>query len=118
MRNPTPTARRHALSLCMTPEDRGLFDRAARVAGTMTAAFVLDAARRAAEDVVMDRTLFRVGPEAFEGFRARLDEAPRPNDRLRSPLQAGAPWENTSESSRPAVSHRRWHLVPSTGKHE
>lgn len=44
-------------------------------------------------DALLDRTLFVVGPEAFDAFRARLDEPPHPNDKLRRALQTPAPWE-------------------------
>jgi uncharacterized protein (DUF1778 family) len=93
MLNPTPTARRDTLNLRIKPEDRRLIDRAAQLTGKTKTVFVLEAARRAAEDALLDRTLFLVGPEAFEAFRARLDEPPRPNDRLRRSLQTPAPWE-------------------------
>jgi uncharacterized protein (DUF1778 family) len=88
-----PTARRDTLNLRIKPEDRGLIDRAAKLTGKTKTDFVLDAARRAAEDALLDRTLFVVGPEAFDAFRARLDEPPHPNDKLRRALQTAAPWE-------------------------
>jgi uncharacterized protein (DUF1778 family) len=54
---------------------------------------VLDAARRAAEDALLDRTVFALGPKAFADFVARLDAPPRANPRLRRSLQTPAPWE-------------------------
>ena len=88
-----PLGRRDTLNLRIKPEDRGLIDRAARLSGKTRTDFVLDAARRAAEDAVLDRTLLVVGPEAFDAFRARLDAPPHPNDRLRRSLRTAAPWE-------------------------
>jgi uncharacterized protein (DUF1778 family) len=88
-----PTSRRETLNLRIKPGDRGLIDRAAQLTGKTKTDFVLEAARRAAEDALQDRTLFVVGPEAFEAFRARLDEAPHPNDKLRRTLQTPPPWE-------------------------
>jgi uncharacterized protein (DUF1778 family) len=93
MPNAKPTARRGTLNLRIKPEDRGLIDRAAKLTGKTRTDFVLEAARRAAEDALLDRTLFVVGPEAFDAFRARLDEPPHPNDKLRRALQTPAPWE-------------------------
>ena len=93
MPSPTLTARRDTLSLRIKPEDQGLIDRAAQLTGKTKTVFVLDAARRAAEDALLDQTLFLAGAEAFEAFRARLDEPPRPNERLRRSLQTPAPWE-------------------------
>jgi len=87
------TLRRDTLNLRIKQEDRGLIDRAARITGKTKTDFVLDAARRAAEDALLDRTLIIVGPDAFEAFRARLDEPPHPNDRLLRTLRTPAPWE-------------------------
>ena len=93
MPNTKPTARRDTLNLRIKPEDRGLIDRAAKLTGKTKTDFVLEAARRAAEDALLDRTLFVVGPEAFDACRARLDEPPHPNEKLRRALQTPAPWE-------------------------
>jgi uncharacterized protein (DUF1778 family) len=84
---------RNTLNLRIKPHDRGLIDRAAQLTGKTKTDFVLDAARRAAEDALLDRTLFTVGPAAFDAFRARLDEPPRPNDKLRRALKTAAPWQ-------------------------
>jgi uncharacterized protein (DUF1778 family) len=93
MQNAKPAAHRDTLNLRIKPDDRGLIDRAAKLTGKTKTDFVLDAARRAAEDALLDRTLFVVGPEAFDAFRARLDEPPHPNEKLRRTLQTPAPWE-------------------------
>jgi uncharacterized protein (DUF1778 family) len=93
MPNTKPTERRDTLNLRIKSEDRGLIDRAAKLTGKTKTDFVLEAARRAAEDALLDHTLFVVGPEAFDAFRARLDEPPHPNAKLRRALQTPAPWE-------------------------
>jgi uncharacterized protein (DUF1778 family) len=88
-----PVSRRETLNLRIKPDDRGLIDRAAQLTGKTKTDFVLDAARRAAEEALLDRTLFVVGPDAFETFLARLDEKPYPNERLRRALETPAPWD-------------------------
>jgi uncharacterized protein (DUF1778 family) len=55
--------------------------------------FVLEAARRAAEEALLDRTIFSVSPQAYAAFIARLDEPPKPNERLRRTMQTRPPWE-------------------------
>jgi len=55
--------------------------------------FVLTAARHAAEDALMDRTVFAVNPKAYAEFLTRLDASPRPNARLLRSLKTSAPWE-------------------------
>jgi len=93
MPGPKPNARRDTLNLRIKPEERGLIDRAAQLTGKTKTDFVLEAARRAAEDALLDRALLLVSPQALDAFRARLDEAPRPNDRLRRALRTPSPWE-------------------------
>jgi len=70
-----------------------LIDRAAKLSGKNRTDFMLDAARRAAEETLLDRTLFVVSPEAYAEFLARLDAPPQPNERLRKTMQTPAPWE-------------------------
>ena len=86
-------ARREALNIRIQPQVRELIDRAAELAGKNRTDFVLDAARRAAEDTLLDRTVFAVSPKAYREFLARLDAPPKPNKRLRKSMQTPAPWE-------------------------
>ena len=85
--------RREALNLRIKPQVRELIDRAAELAGKNRTDFVLDAARRAAEDTLLDRTVFTVSPKAYRQFLARLDAPPKPNKRLVKSMQTPAPWE-------------------------
>jgi uncharacterized protein (DUF1778 family) len=86
-------SRREALNLRIKPQVRELIDRAAELAGKNRTDFVLDAARRAAEDTLLDRTVFTVSPKVFHQFLARLDAPPQPNKRLLKSMQTPAPWE-------------------------
>ena len=85
--------RREALNSRIKRPVRELIARAAKLAGKNRTDFVLDAARRAAEDTLLDRTVFAVSPRAYRQFLARLDAPPRPNKRLRKSMQTPAPWE-------------------------
>ncbi len=86
-------ARREALNIRIKPHVRELIDRAAELAGKNRTDFVLDAARRAAEDTLLDRTVFTFGPKAYRQFLARLDAPPSPNKRLLKSMQTRALWE-------------------------
>jgi uncharacterized protein (DUF1778 family) len=86
-------AKREALNLRIKPDVRELIDRAAELAGKNRTDFVLDAARRAAEDTLLDRTVFTLRPKAYRQFLARLDAPPRPNKRLFKTMRTPAPWE-------------------------
>lgn len=84
---------RDTLNLRIKPAERGLIDRAATLTGKTRTDFVLEAARKAAEDALLDRTIFTVSPDAHAAFLARLDEPPRPNERLRRTMQTTPPWD-------------------------
>src|SRR5712672_790049 len=90
---PKRATTRHTLNLRIKPELRGLIDRAAQLAGKNRTDFVLEAARRAAEDALLDRTVFTVSPAAYAEFPVRLDAPPQPNERLRRTMQTPAPWD-------------------------
>lgn len=83
---------RDTLNIRIRPEVRALIDHAAAMTGRTRTDFVLDAARRAAQDALLDRTLFTMRPKAFAEFVKRLDAPPRPNARLRRALRTQPPW--------------------------
>jgi uncharacterized protein (DUF1778 family) len=74
------------------PELRALIDQAAELAGKNRTDFVLDAARQAAQNTLLDRTVIQVSDKAYAEFVARLEASPKPNERLRKALQTPAPW--------------------------
>jgi uncharacterized protein (DUF1778 family) len=86
-------SRREALNIRIKPQVRELIDRAAELAGKNRTDFVLDAARHAAEDTLLDRTVFMVSPKVYREFLARLDALPQPNKHLLKSMQTPAPWE-------------------------
>lgn len=89
----TTKTRRDTLNLRIPPAERNLIDRAAQAAGKTRTDFILEAARRAAEEALLDRALMVVGPEAYGEFLARLDRPAQPNDSLRRTMQSKAPWQ-------------------------
>ncbi len=91
----TARPRSDTLNLRIRPEERGLIDRAAAATGKTRTDFVIDAARRAAEDALLDRALFLMDEDSFARFQARLDEPPRPNGRLRRTMTAESPWKDS-----------------------
>jgi uncharacterized protein (DUF1778 family) len=83
---------RETLNLRIGAAERGLIDRAAKSSGKTRTDFILGAARRAAEEELLDRSLFLVSPAAYTKFLALLDAPPKPNARLRRALQTQPPW--------------------------
>ena len=86
-------AKRETLNIRIKPEVRDLIDRAAKSRGKNRTDFILDSARLAAEDTLLDQVIMRVSPQAYEQFQARLDMPPNANDGLRQTMQTPAPWE-------------------------
>ena len=74
-------------------DDRNLIDRAARLLGKSRTDFMLESARQAAQDALLDQTLFKVRTKIYAQFLARLDAPPQPNKRLRRTMTARAPWD-------------------------
>lgn len=89
----TTPGKRETLNLRIKPEERSLIDRAAKARGKNRTDFMLDAARSAAEEALLDQTLITASPDAYAAFLARLDMPPQPNARLRKTMQTPAPWE-------------------------
>jgi uncharacterized protein (DUF1778 family) len=84
--------KRDTLNLRIKPEERSLIDRAAKLRGKNRTDFVLEAARAAAEDALLDQTVIRVSPKAYADFLAKLDAPPQPNEQLRKTMQTTPPW--------------------------
>ena len=89
----TAPGKRETLNIRIKPEERGLIDRAAKARGKNRTDFILDAARLAAEETLLDQALTMVSPEAYAEFVARLDQPPEPNEQLRKTMQTPPPWD-------------------------
>ena len=72
---------------------RDLIDQAADRLGRSRSDFMLEAACRQAEDVLLDQTYFVLDSDKMAAFQALLDKPPAPTERLRRLLNAPAPWE-------------------------
>ena len=84
---------RDTLNMRIKPEDRSLFDWAAKAQGKTRTDFILEAARKAAEETLLDRSIVRVDHESYEEFTRRLDAPAKPSDALRKTMRAKAPWD-------------------------
>jgi uncharacterized protein (DUF1778 family) len=72
---------------------RDLIDQAAERLGRSRSDFMLDAACRKAEDVLLDQAFFTVDAGTFEKFQALLDRPLPATDKLRRLLKTKAPWD-------------------------
>jgi uncharacterized protein (DUF1778 family) len=87
------SGREAVISIRARHRQRELIDRAAAALGRNRSEFMLDAACRAAEEVLLDRRLIELDPEAWERFNALLDAPPRDNPALRALLGRKPVWE-------------------------
>ena len=81
------------INLRANQRQRALIDRAAETLGKNRSDFMLEAACREADSVLLDRRLFLLDEKAFKRFAAALDRPPADNPKLRRLLTAKAPWE-------------------------
>jgi len=81
-----------AVNLRVRDDVRALIDRAAKSHGKSRSEFMIDAARRAAEDALLDQTLVRVDAATHAHFLEVLDQPPSGAgfERL---MAATKPWE-------------------------
>ena len=86
-------ARNAAINLRASHRQRALIDRAAEAAGKNRSDFMLEAACREANAVLLDRRLFLLDEKACRRFTDALDKPPAENPRLRRLLRTKPPWE-------------------------
>jgi uncharacterized protein (DUF1778 family) len=82
-----------AINLRANRRQRALIDRAAEALGKNRSDFMLEAACREANAVLVDRRFFLVDEKTFKRFTEALDRAPTDKPRLRRLLTSRAPWE-------------------------
>lgn len=81
-----------AVNLRIREDLRSLIDRAARAHGKTRSDFMIDAARRAAEDALLNQTLVLVDAETYAHFLEVLDK-PTTNEGYRRLMAAPKPWK-------------------------
>ncbi len=81
------------INLRASRRQRALIDRAAQALGRNRSDFMLEAACREADAVLLDRRLFLLDDKAYKRFAAALDKGPADNPRLRRLLASKPPWE-------------------------
>jgi len=86
------SAPRETLNIRIPAAERSLIDRAALSSGKTRTDFILSAARRAAEEALLDRALILVKASMFDKFLALLERPAKPNPRLRRTMKTTPPW--------------------------
>lgn len=85
--------KRETLNIRIKADVRNLIDRAAKSRGKNRTDFILESARAAAEDALLDQVIMAVSPQAYAQFLNRLDMPPKANDQLHKTMSTPAPWD-------------------------
>jgi uncharacterized protein (DUF1778 family) len=88
-----PEDRNQTINLRAKRSQKALIDRAAAALGRNRSDFMLDAACREAEAVLLDRRYFALPTEEFRRFTTMLDKPPASNPKLARLLKTTPPWE-------------------------
>ena len=81
----------HAVNLRVREDVRTLIDRAAKAHGKTRSDFMIDAARRAAEEALLDQTFVRVDHQTYDHFLKVLDQ-PASGKGFERLMKASKPW--------------------------
>lgn len=87
------TTRDVNINLRVSRRQRSLIDEAVAAVGRSRSDFMLEAACRQAEEVLLDRRYFQLDQERFETFISMLDTAPEDNAALNALMAKNAPWD-------------------------
>ena len=84
---------RETINLRASAEQKALIDRAAARLGKTRTEFMLDSAREAAENTLLDQRLFLLDEARYADFVACLEAPLEPTEALKRVLSAPPPWE-------------------------
>jgi uncharacterized protein (DUF1778 family) len=82
-----------SINLRIEGKTRRLIDDAAALLGKTRTEFMVESARSAAIDVLLDQRLFTLEPAQYDAFVRALDNPPAPGPKLRSLMQRKAAWD-------------------------
>ena len=74
-------------------EAKAILNRAAALRGQKLSEFMLQSARRQAEETILDQRTFFLDDATHARFLAQLDLPPAPSAKARARLNRRAPWE-------------------------
>lgn len=92
-RKPASARRDEVIQIRASAETKALLNSAARLRGQKLSEFMLESARRRAEEALLDQRLFILDSEAHEKFLKLLDAPPKPNAKLRALLNRKPIWQ-------------------------
>ena len=90
--DPSERVQSTSINLRIQPGTRQLIDDAAAMLGKTRTEFMIESARRQAEEVLLDQTFFRLDDAGYESFARALEDPPPPGPRLASLMRRVPAW--------------------------
>src|SRR5882757_7554918 len=91
---PAPVRRKDdVIQIRASAEAKAILNHAAALRGQKLSEFMLESARRQAEETILDQRTFFLDDEAHARFLALLDSPPRPSAKICARFDRRAPWE-------------------------
>ena len=91
--NVGPARKDDVIQIRASAETKAILNRAATLRGQKLSEFMLESARRQAEDTILDQRTFFLTPEDHDAFLAMLDAPAKPSKELRALLTRKPIWE-------------------------
>ncbi len=91
-RRRSPLRKDDVIQIRASAETKAILNRAASLRGQKLSEFMLDSARRQAEETLLDQRIFFLDDRAHEKFLALLDNPPSPSRELRALMNRRPSW--------------------------
>ena len=90
---PQPIRKDDVIQIRASAETKAMLNRAAQLRGQKLSEFMLDSARRQAEEAILDQRVFFLDGKAHDAFLALLDAPAKPNTALRALMARKPAWQ-------------------------
>ena len=90
---PQPIRKDDIIQIRAPAETKAMLNRAAQLRGQKLSEFMLESARRRAEEAILDQRVFFLDAKAHEAFLAQLDAPAKPNAALRALMARKPAWQ-------------------------
>lgn len=88
-----PVRKDDVIRIRVSAGTRAMLNRAAALRGQKLSEFMLDSARRRAEEAILDQRVFFIDDKAHAAFLKILDAPPKPNKALRALMARKPAWQ-------------------------
>ena len=90
---PEPIRKDDVIQIRASAETKAMLNRAAQLRGQKLSEFMLDSARRQAEEAILDQRVFFLDAKAHDAFLALLDAPAKPNTAIRALMARKPAWQ-------------------------